>query len=112
MNLIPINPQWTASNSSEKRSVISNEIIAFSSASASSLTVPINADHAEIEVQNGSIRFMIGSSPSVLSGKRRADGQIIELESIDELNGFSFIGMNGNFGQLVIHYFSHNLRND
>lgn len=83
----------------------------FDDATIQQLTAPAGANLAEIEVQGGTVRYMIGSDPTNTQGKILCDGDREELESVDEINLFRIIGEAGQNGIIIIHYFSHNKRN-
>lgn len=89
------------------RTHIGDEILNFTGSSVVTLTAPVNANLAEIQVQGGSIQYMFGTDPTA-AGMWAGNGQRIEAESKDEIDKLQIIGYSGNSGTLVIHYFNIN----
>ncbi len=86
------------------REELGYEILPFTDTSVVTLTAPLNANLAEIQVQGGTIQYMFGVDPTA-AGIWVGSGQRIEAESLDEINKLQIIGASGNSGTLIIHYF-------
>lgn len=100
----PINPT--------QRQVLAGEarVVAFSDAGVVTLgPPPANANHAEIHVEGGAMRFTtdgIDPSNAMPRGYRVSDWGRIELESLSEVTNFKTIGLPGQSGTLYVEYFN------
>lgn len=88
-----------------RRVYISSEIIDYSGSTTYSLTAPANAQVAEMQFQGEDIVYAY-DVVSVTDGIFVGNGQIMELESNDELNKFRFKPKNGATGKAVVFYFN------
>jgi len=85
----------------EVREYINEQLINFTDAVTFSLTIPTDANHAELQIIGGDVLWGYGNNTKVLRNE-----SYLELESLSELQNFSCIGGAGQSGQVVVHYFS------
>ena len=97
-------------NNRPLREYISSETISYSGVSNYTLTVPANAQIAEMQIQGGSIKYAYDVG-SVTDGIILGNGQFLELESNDEMQKFKFTTSSGGSGKLVVFYFNTNIPN-
>lgn len=89
-----------------KRGYITGETIVFDATSTFSLNPPAKAKLAEIQVQGADIKYAYNVA-TVVDGIDVGSGQVLELESDDEISKFRFKSLDGvNTGQIVVHYFN------
>lgn len=70
-----------------------------------SLTVPAGAIGATLRLETAQIRFTLdGSAPTSAVGRLLEVGEVIELESQDEINAFLAIRTGSNSGVLDVEY--------
>jgi len=100
----------TLNNRPLDREYITGETIAYNGSSTYTLTVPTNAQIAEMQIQGGAIKYSYDVS-SVTNGIILGNGQFLELESNDEMMKFIFTPSNGGSGKLVVFYFNTNIPN-
>ena len=68
-------------------------------------TIPSDASAAVISLEGGTVRFKTFGDPSSTDGHKLLDGTFYELDSIDEIEGFRGIKIDGTNVYVQIEYY-------